>query len=314
MKPTVLLVIDDDPRVHSLMKLDLEGVCDQILYAVLPSQGLEMALEHLPDVILLDVSMPMMDGFEVCLRLKKDESTRDIPVVFLTADHSVACVAKGMDCGGTDYITKPFEPLELQARVRAALRTKQLIDLLKGTSRIDALTGLSNRAAFDAALASTISGHHRHTQPLALFLIDIDHFKRVNDTYGHATGDEVLRCVGATIRETCRESDVPCRYGGEEFAVILPQTNARNAPAIAERHLAAVRNLAVRSKSSVLRVTASGGLVCIPAHDLPISSEQLFDLADKALYQAKSQGRDRFVIHSSGQALPTGVCDDALLR
>ena len=186
---TKLLAVDDDPHVHDLIAFHLDGVVDEILHAVLPEQGIQMAVEFAPDVILLDIEMPKLDGFEVCRRLKDDEVTRDIPVLFLTRDKDGSRIAEGLDCGGADYITKPFDPVELQARVRAALRAKRLVELLREHARIDALTGLYNRASFQEALERALANYSRNGEPFGLLVVDLDYFKRINDTYGHGVGD-----------------------------------------------------------------------------------------------------------------------------
>ncbi|MFV2091295.1 MAG: response regulator, partial [Pseudomonadales bacterium] len=152
MKIKTILVIDDDNTVHEMVDEFLSGEVEKISHAHTPEDGLRMATQQLPSLVLLDITMPRMDGLKVCRHLKESERTRDIPVLFLTVDHNIRHLAKALECGGSDYIMKPFNPVELRARVRAALRTKEMIDLLKEQARIDALTGVNNRTALDEAL------------------------------------------------------------------------------------------------------------------------------------------------------------------
>ena len=200
-----------------------------------PTKGLQFAIQEKPDVILLDLNMPQIDGFKVCRHLQEHPTTRDIPILFLTADQNPDNLAKALDAGASDYISKPFNAIELEARVRVALRTKQMIDLLQERARIDAVTGLNNRAAMDDALVAAASAYKRTGHPVSLLMIDLDHFKKINDTYGHGVGDDVLRRVGASIRAGCRPYDVACRFGGDEFGVILAQSDTACAEQVSKR-------------------------------------------------------------------------------
>ncbi len=294
---TTLLIIDDDPNVHDLVDFQLEGVVERIIHAVLPDKGITMASECAPDVILLDIDMPKLDGFQVCRQIRECESARDIPILFLTKDKSVHHIAKALDTGGTDYVTKPFHAIELQARVRVALRTKRLVDLLKEHGRIDALTGLNNRGAFDEGLDAAVANHMRNGQPFGLLLLDLDHFKSVNDTYGHGIGDEVLRQTGVAIRSLCRPYDLAARYGGEEFAIIFNQTGPDDVERIALRLLGRIREIVVAVGENELRITTSAGLALALEVRNTFDGPELLKAADVALYQAKSQGRDRLVAH-----------------
>jgi len=296
---TKLLAVDDDPHVHDLIAFHLDGVVDEILHAVLPEQGIQMAVEFAPDVILLDIEMPKLDGFEVCRRLKDDEVTRDIPVLFLTRDKDGSRIAEGLDSGGADYITKPFDPVELQARVRAALRAKRLVELLREHARIDALTGLYNRASFQEALERALANYSRNGEPFGLLMVDLDYFKRINDTYGHGVGDEVLRRTAGAIQEVTRACDLCTRFGGEEFAIVLNQSGVEDATRVAERILECLRGIEVRAGEEIVRITGSGGLAsCTLEAGANCSPEHVLKMADEALYEAKSQGRDQLVTRS----------------
>lgn len=293
MTPRTALLIDDDPIVHDLINFHLEGVVDHIFHAEHPASGISLATHEQPDVILLDVEMPYMDGFQVCRELKQLSVTRDIPVIFLTSDNATHHVARGLDMGGSDYVIKPFVAIELQARVRAALRTRQMIELLRIHARVDALTGLKNRGALEEALERHAAAVARKGGGYAVVMLDVDHFKRVNDTYGHGIGDEVLRRLGAVIGGSCRPTDMAARYGGEEFALVLADTSQETAIAVCERLLGAVRQVRVAAPGGEFGFTISAGLA-MAGGDYP--TDDVLERADEALYHAKSLGRDRLVI------------------
>ena len=183
--------------------------------------------------------------------------------------------------------------------MRAALRTKRLIDLLKEQARIDALTGLGNRAAMEGALSAASAAQERNGKGLSLLLLDLDRFKDVNDEYGHGVGDEVLRRVGAVIRAGCRPYDVACRYGGDEFAILLQQAAEKDVEGVAERLLESIRRVVVPAGDGMLRVTCSGGLVRAASEPRHVEPALLLQAADEALYKAKEQGRDRLELAGS---------------
>src|SRR4051812_31479515 len=242
-----------------------------------------MACSLAPDLILLDVDMPDCDGFEACRRLKADAATAGIPVIFLTGVCDPEQKVQGFELGAVDYVTKPFEPSELRARVRAALRTKYLMDLLAKRAMIDGLTGLWNRACFEQRLATELSLAGRTDRPVACALIDLDHFKQVNDNHGHPFGDEVLRTIAQVVVDACRHEDVVCRYGGEELVLLMPNTTAEQALELAERVRAAVAATPFTTARGPAKVTCSIGV----ADGLDGRGAAMVDLADKALYRAK---------------------------
>ncbi len=299
MSRLTALLIDDDPNVHDLIDFHLEGVVDRIFHAEHPASGIALATHEMPDVILLDIEMPYMDGFQVCRELKQLALTRDIPIIFLTADNATHHVARGLDMGGTDYVTKPFVAVELQARVRAALRTRRLIELLRVHARVDALTGLKNRGALEEALERSAAEVARRGGGYAVALLDVDHFKVVNDTYGHGIGDEVLRQLGATIGGLCRPTDLAARYGGEEFALVLADTNQATAITICERLLNAIRKIRVSAPAGEFGFTISAGLAMAGGN---CPTDDALQRADEALYHAKGLGRDRLVIWTMASA------------
>jgi diguanylate cyclase (GGDEF)-like protein len=226
-------------------------------------------------------------------RLKSDANTHDIPVIVVSASCDTSSKIRAFDMGAIDFVTKPFDLGELKARVRSAVRLRLLISMLAQRAQIDGLTGLWNRAHFDQRLLDEIGAAQRHQGSLALILCDLDDFKRVNDTYGHPFGDQVLEEF-ASILGGGRSGDVACRYGGEEFAVILPRQTADDAAAVARRFLAELR-ARTWNRTEGLRITASFGVT-----DLTRVPEEtvnaLVHSADSALYSAKAQGKDRVVM------------------
>jgi diguanylate cyclase (GGDEF)-like protein len=299
MSSNTILVIDDDASIHRAVERRLEGVVDQVLKTDSPTKGIQIASQEKPDVILLDVNMPQLDGFKVCRLLQENPTTRDIQILFLTADRNPDNLAKALDAGASDYISKPFNAVELEARVRVALRTKEMIDLLQEKARIDALTGLHNRAQMDDALIAATAAFHRTGQSLALLMIDLDLFKKINDTYGHGVGDDVLRKVGTSIRAGCRPYDTACRFGGDEFGVILAQADIACGEQISERILDRIHEIKIRAGSDEIEVACSGGLAAATEMPSGFDPADLLKAADEALYSAKSEGRNRLAIASS---------------
>ncbi len=294
-----LLVIDDDPNAHELTDYYLSGVVQELIHASSGREGIQIAEASPLDAILLDIDMPGMDGFQVCRQLKEKDVTRDIPVLFLTKDHESCHIAKALDSGGSDYVTKPFVPVELQARVRAVLRVKRANDVLREQALFDPLTNLANRRTFDEGLHASIADYARNGRAFGLMILDLDHFKAVNDTYGHGVGDEVLIQVGAAIRQMSRPYDVSARYGGEEFGLILNQTEPAEARRTGNRLLEAIRCLLIPAGNQQIRVTASAGLAYSSACGTEVGAKCILEQADAALYEAKRQGRNRLVERAS---------------
>ena len=290
-----LLIVDDDKHNRLLLTELFEGEY-KIIQAKNGLQALELARAHAPDLILLDVLMPEMDGMAVIRALKRDDATRHIPVIFITALDSAADEELGLDLGAVDYIAKPFHPPIARVRVRNHLQIVHQRRLLEQIAALDGLTGIPNRRRFDEALAQEWSRCQRSGLPLSLIVADVDQFKQYNDTLGHAAGDRVLQDVAAALRQAARRpGDLAARYGGEEFVLLLPETDAPQAQLLADELLQrmAARKLPHPAASAAPCVTLSlGGITTIPA-----SSEvalDFFERADAALYQAKAQGRNRW--------------------
>ncbi|MBT3202318.1 MAG: diguanylate cyclase [Phycisphaerales bacterium] len=299
-----ILIVDDSPHALVLAKARLSSENLELITADCGTVGLEMARGQKPDLILLDVDMPDMSGFDVCRAMKSEMDLCMIPIIFLTGSDDVQDRVKGLNLGAVDYVTKPFDGFELQARVNAALRTKHMQDLLIEHAHIDPLTGMSNRRALTKRLNREWSRVQRHGGTMSLIMADLDHFKHINDTFGHSIGDKVLQEVAKAITAQCRNLDLPARYGGEEFAIVVPDGTAEQATVLAERCRQAITNTQVTVGSQEVRVTASLGVA--DTADAP-STEALIAAADQALYQAKQAGRNRCAIARGAAEAPATV-------
>jgi diguanylate cyclase (GGDEF)-like protein len=296
-----VLAIDDSREVLDLLAVRLRPEGLRLVTATSYDEGLALANEAQPDLILLDVDMPGATGLDLCRRLKSDATTVAIPVIFLTGSSDIETKVHGFDLGAVDYVTKPFHPAELRARVRAALRMKRAQDMLMQRAQVDALTGLRNRAYLDERLAEEIASSSRTGRPLSLVMIDLDLFKSLNDSYGHPFGDLVLQRVGDTLGRSIRPGDVACRYGGEELAVILPDTNIAGAHAMAERFREQIKALELSPRGKRVIVTASFGVaeaLEVSSAGVELRATELVAAADAALYKAKREGRDCVRLHA----------------
>lgn len=292
----MILIVDDVPTNVKILAETLSAVY-KIKVASNGADALEIARrEPRPDLILLDVMMPEMDGFEVCRQLKADIRTHKIPVIFATAMNSESDEELGLNLGAVDYITKPFVIPIAKARIRNHIRLKQQADLLESLSLLDALTGIPNRRRFNEALILEWKRAVRDATPLSLIMIDIDHFKQYNDHYGHGAGDVCLQRVAAELAKSAvRPGDVVARYGGEEFVVILPETDREAAGLIAERLRERIEKLNLPHAYSATKsvITISAGVATQAELSESLLPQTLHDAADKALYMAKAGGRNR---------------------
>jgi two-component system, cell cycle response regulator len=290
-----VLVVDDAPEMHEIIRTRLQLARVSLLHAHDASMGLALAREHLPDLVLLDLHMPGTGGLVLCRQLKEDPALNGVPVIVLTGATDLSTKVHAFEMGASDYVTKPFDAVELRARVRSALRIKRYQDLLASQAQIDALTGLWNRGYLDAQLAINIAVTQRQGSPVTLLLADLDDFKSLNDNYGHPFGDSVIQRVAEEFSEVSRESDVVCRYGGEEFAVILKDTSSAAAAGIAERLRLAVEKICLNGGHEHVRVTTSIGIAGSDQFEdcSTLTAEMLLSAADRALYRAKSRGRNR---------------------
>ncbi len=278
-----ILIIDDSLPLQKLLKNHLTAEDLEIHSAYDGEAGLTLAAEVRPGVIVLDVDMPDMDGFEVCRRLKANIDTNSIPIIFLTADFATADKVKGLELGAVDYVTKPYRPEELAARVRSSLRVKTL---LEQKAMVDGLTGLWNQKYLVDHLAAQTSLAIQTGRPMSCISMDVDGLQWINKKYGISFGDEILRVVGGILLSQCRAEDVVCRYEGGRFALAVAAMSRAGAARLAERLCATIRQqLAVRGGRN-LGVTCSFGVV-----DSLIASEKtMLERATQAMYRAKKNG------------------------
>jgi diguanylate cyclase (GGDEF)-like protein len=292
-KPCVLVVDDQATNIQVLYQILNKDY--QILKATSGTQAMALVENKHPDLILLDLIMPDMDGYQVCQKLKTNPATRDIPVIFITAQNDEAAEERGFDLGAVDFIAKPINPRIVKARLKTHLTLKAQSDLLRSWAYMDGLTGVHNRRFFDERLAAEYGRAVRNHTALSILMLDVDFFKRYNDKYGHQAGDDCLRQVATTLKNCLtRASDHIARYGGEEFVCLLPETNFVGALQIAEQIRSDIMNQYVPHEDSSVApfITVSIGVGCKPelVHG---SANSLLSLADAQLYQAKAEGRHR---------------------
>lgn len=308
---TVILIVDDVPTNIQILA-DILKQDYRVLFATSGEQALTIAASREPDLILLDVMMPGIDGFTVCTRLKDDPLLRDTPVIFVTAMGEVEDETRGFEVGAVDYLTKPVSPPVVRARVRNHIELKQQRDLLRRIALVDGLTGIANRHQFDKALDREWRRTQRQGAPLSLIMADIDYFKGYNDHYGHGEGDTALRAVAQALKaQMLRPTDLAARYGGEEFVCILPETPLAGAEEVAERIRHAVEAQAIPHAASpdAPYLTLSLG-VATAVEPTSASRESLLTLADRALYKAKKAGRNRVCSETLASSVPPEANED----
>jgi diguanylate cyclase (GGDEF)-like protein len=299
----VVLVIDDSADVHRLLRARLSQEELSFVSAYSGAEGLIAAERMQPSLITLDLNMDGMDGFEVLRQLKAKPITQQIPVIILSTQASREDKVKAFDLGAVDYVAKPFEFTELRVRVRSAIRVHQLVQMLAQKAKVDGLTGLWNRAFFDGRWAEEFARASRYGQPLSVMLIDCDRFKSINDDFGHPAGDSLLQGLARIIQRECRQTDLACRYGGEEFIVIMPGTDADEATVLAERIRVGVES-ATWPRHPQRRVTLSAGVVgCSGAP--AVSADGWIEAVDQNLYRAKKEGRNRVISSRIAATTPT---------
>ncbi len=305
---TRILVVDDHPDNVEIIDARLSSRGYLIETASNGQEALDKVRVNPPHLILCDVMMPLVDGYEVSRRIKTDESLPFIPIILVTARDSTADKVEGLEAGADDYLTKPINFPELEARVRSMLRIKRLQDELDQKNReleeankklrklsiTDGLTELFNHRHVHQLLHDEFERSLRTGEAMAVAMLDLDRFKQVNDTYGHPTGDVILYETARIIRDTAREIDMVGRYGGEEFIAILPDTGEEEAEQFAERVRRAVEGHLYRDEANEVRMTVSSGVASFPGLDVD-SPELLLKRADEALYAAKETGRNRVV-------------------
>lgn len=307
-----ILVVDDVPVNIQLLKTYLTAEGYRVMSAKDGSEAVDKIRSEMPDLVLLDVMMPKMDGFQVCKIIKNDKETQYIPVIMVTALNELEDKLKGIDSGADDFLTKPFNKLELLARVRSLLRIKYLNDELhekvmeletakeelRQLAITDGLTSLHNYRFFKEQLEQELNRARRHDSHVSLVMIDIDHFKHYNDSNGHPAGDMILRDIGTLLKENIRNIDLAVRYGGEEFALVLIETKKSSAKIVAEkiRRLVEENPFEFEENQPYGKITISTGVATFPEDAMDF--EKLVNLADQRLYLAKQAGRNTVFANS----------------
>ena len=298
-----ILLVDDDPGVIQALSRVLKPL-GRLRFAMSGDDALRRMAQAVPDLVLLDAQMPGMSGFEVLDTLKADPALQDVPVMMVTSHTEETFEQAGLERGAADFVVKPIRPAIVLARARTQLRLKRATDQLRRLAATDALTGLVNRRGFDEALERAWRAALRHHQPLALLMVDVDHFKRYNDHYGHLQGDACLAAVArALVSILHRPGDLACRYGGEEFAVLLPDTTRGGAEDVAAGMVQAVQALAMphRGRGPEGVVSVSIGVSALEAPGVA-TPRDLVAAADRALYAAKAAGRAQWQTVALSQA------------
>ena len=318
--PPRVLVVEDSPTQAQWLAQVLAGEGYQVRVAADGREAIRGVRTDPPDLVLLDMILPDMNGLEVLRFIKSPSGDQFIPVILLSVKSDLDSRVVGLRLGADDFLAKPYADAEIKARAAAMLRIKSLQDQLRGAkaqlerlSVTDGLTGLYNHLHFGKRLGEEFARSQRYSDPLSLIMLDLDHFKRVNDEHGHPFGDRVLRGTAELMTTSFRGSDVCARYGGEEFAVILPYTLVQGAQAVAERFVKKVREKTYPIEGGntlggnpvEVRVTVSAGIASFPSEGVD-SQETLVKLADEALYRAKSEGRDRTCLYRPESPRPAG--------
>ncbi len=265
--------------------------------------GLAACTRFHPKLILLQLRLPTWDGFEAIRRIKNDPQTRSIPIILIADAATTSEKAKGIDLGAVDFITKPFDPVELLARTHSALRTRAYLDLLEHRAHIDGLTELGNRFALQDHLPLAWETCRRKGRGLAVLVSDLDRFKRVNDEHGHAAGDEVLRQAALSLRAAVRQGDFVARFGGEEFVIVAPDLDLQGAISLAQRFRSSLADRRIALRNTTIQVTSSVGVSSV--HD-PAAEEPgvAINRADQALYRAKAAGRNAVWVWDGAASAP----------
>ncbi len=289
-----LLLVDDQPvNIQTLYQIFADD--HEVFMATSGEQALALCRDKQPDLVLLDVIMPGMDGLETCQRLKEDADTADIPVIFVTSQNSPEEETHGLEVGAVDFISKPVNPAVVRARVKTQLTLKAQTDALRMLASLDGLTGVPNRRIFDERLDAEWRACRRSASPLSLLMVDVDHFKLYNDHYGHLDGDQCLKAIASALASSVeRGRDMLARFGGEEFVCLLPDTDLEGAKHIAEKLRQAVEGLAIPHVESKTAATVTVSLgVATTAECDALEPPDLLKVADEQLYLAKQSGRNR---------------------
>ncbi len=298
-----ILVVDDSVTIREKLRALIAGAMPEaeVLQATNGIDALQLADKHLPDLITMDIQMPEMTGYEALRILQTRERTKTIPVIFLTGTFQESeDIIRGLELGAVEYVTKPINDHVFLARMKVMLRLKAYQERILTMSLQDPLTECYNRRYLMQRLREEFNRCVRAQNPIAGIMIDLDHFKSINDAYGHDTGDAVLLRAVSALKVAIRTYDVLARYGGEEFFLLLPNTDAASARTIGERMRKMIEQLSVSAGTDQVRFTASFGVAGFAPGELPKNPESLLKRADEALYRAKEEGRNRVVLHPGG--------------
>jgi two-component system cell cycle response regulator len=289
------ILVVDDSRVNRLFIQDILEKHDHKTYTATNGfEALVQVAKVMPDVIILDAMMPEMDGYETCRFITNNPDTRDIPVVFVTSLTSIEDLVKAFDSGAMDFVRKPPNELELVARIHSALRIKKYQDKLKERIIKDGLTDLYTHSYFISTLEREFYSVRRYHGGLGLVLFDLDDFKKINDTYGHIAGDRALLMVARIFLSNIRKTDIPSRYGGEEFALITTHTSLDDTTSVAQRIREEIQHTIVSDRSQSFTVTISCGVTMCRKTDTVYND--MIRRADRALYEAKHKGKNCVVV------------------
>lgn len=306
-----VLIVDDSPTIRAALRTLVEQMGHSVIDAEDGSKGLATYRDSRPDLVLIDVVMPVMDGYDAARQMRQIRPDEWIPIIFLSSKEADQDLDRAIEAGGDDYLVKPVSFVVLNAKIRALQRIEatrvKLLDTsrelaaanreLENLSRQDGLTGIANRRHFDSYLLTEMKRASRERQPLSLILADVDYFKAYNDYYGHQAGDDCLRQVASALKSVGkRPADLAARYGGEEFAIVLPATVLEGAVDVAKSLARTIEGMAIAHVRSGVsdKISVSQGVASlVPGNDT--RPESIIELADQALYQAKQQGRNRHV-------------------
>lgn len=297
-----ILTADDNENIRKQLKNILKNAFpeNKIFEAKNGLELLALAEKEVPDLIITDIQMPQMTGYEVLRILQAQERTKNIPVIFLTGTFQEdEDIVKGLELGAVEYVTKPINKTVFIARVKVMLRLKAQQERILQLSNQDPLTECYNRRFLYQRLKEEYNRCQRQKNPIAGIMIDLDHFKNINDNFGHETGDLVLIKLVSALRISMRNYDVISRYGGEEFFILLPNTDGKSAIAIAERMRTIVEKLQIEIEKKVIKITSSFGVSSFENFPFPEDPELLLKWADIALYEAKNKGRNKVEYYSN---------------
>jgi len=291
-----ILIVEDNPQDLNFLQNSLKKAEYQVVSSDNGERALSLIEEEIPDLVILDIILPGIDGFEICQRIRQNERFVSLPVLFFTSRDNIDDKLLGLELGASDFLSKNSDERELLVRIRNLLRSKKLFDEMVKLSVIDSLTHVYNRRYFQHRLIDEFERGRRYSRDFCCIIVDVDNFKTINDTLGHPTGDNVLKKIAAILRRNIRAADVLCRYGGDEFGLLLPETNIDGAYITAERVRRYVEKTDLSTAEQNISMTLSCGISSL-VHGTPLGMDELVTQADVALYRAKKDGRNQTRIY-----------------